>query len=298
MAKILFCHPMFLSKSPDEQAAGSPYFPLGLLYLAGYVREQGHEVAMFDATFAPDESAFAAALRAEAPDLVGISALLPTREMALTLAQMAHESGAVVIMGGPDPTKSPAEYAACPQVDIVVHHEGEQTITVLLDLFDAGRLTPLALIDEPGVALRHDGQLIINQPRPPIENLDSMPMPARDLVDVNRYLNVWQEINGYSSLTISTSRGCPYGCEWCTDAVHGSGFRQRSPQSVAAEMKMLKETYQIDRLRVVDDVDGISRDWLREWAKKAAELDAVIPFEALNELQRQDIPLLDVRDSL
>lgn len=298
MAKILFCHPMFLSKSPDEQAAGSPYFPLGLLYLAGYVREQGHEVAMFDATFAEDESAFGEALRREVPDVVGISALLPTREMALTLAQMAHEDGAIVIMGGPDPTKSPAAYAACSQVDIVVHHEGEQTITVLLDLFDSGALSTRALLNEPGVALRHEGEIVVNQPRPPIENLDSMPMPARDLVDVNRYLNVWQEMNGYSSLTISTSRGCPYGCEWCTEAVHGNGFRQRSPESVAAEMKMLKETYQIDRLRVVDDVDGISREWLEDWAETAEKMDAVIPFEALNELERQDIPLLDVRDSL
>jgi hypothetical protein len=75
MAKILFTHPMFLNKSPDEQAAGSPYFPLGLLYLAGYVREQGHQVAIFDATFAEDESAFAQALRAETPDVVGISAI-------------------------------------------------------------------------------------------------------------------------------------------------------------------------------------------------------------------------------
>jgi radical SAM superfamily enzyme YgiQ (UPF0313 family) len=298
MAKILFCHPMFLSKSPDEQASGSPYFPLGLLYLAGYVRDQGHDVAMFDATFAEDESAFAAALREEMPDVVGISALQPTREMALTLAQMAHDQGAIVIFGGPDPTKSPAEYAASGQVDIVVHHEGEQTIAVLLGLFDAGQLNTTALLEEPGVAFRNEGRIVINQPRPPIENLDEMPLPARDLIDMDRYLNVWQEMNGYSSLTISTTRGCPYSCEWCRDAVHGNGFRQRSPQSVAAEMKLLKETYQIDRLRVVDDVDGLSRDWLEEWAQTAESIDAVIPFEALNELQRQDIPMLDVRDSL
>ena len=289
---------MFLSKSPDEQASGSPYFPLGLLYLASYVREKGHNVAMFDATFAEDESAFASALLEEMPDMVGISALLPTREMALTLAQMAHEQGVIVIFGGPDPTKSPAEYAAHGQVDIVVHHEGEQTIAALLDLFDAGQLNTNSLREEAGVAFRDEGRIVINQPRPPIKNLDEMPLPARDLIDIDRYLNVWQELNGYSSLTISTTRGCPFNCEWCQDAVHGNGFRQRSPQSVAAEMKLLKETYQIDRLRVVDDVDGLSRDWLEEWAQTAESLDAVIPFEALNELERQDIPMLDVRDSL
>jgi anaerobic magnesium-protoporphyrin IX monomethyl ester cyclase len=132
MSKILFCHPLFLNKNPDEQGASSPYFPLGLLYLASFVREQGHHVAIFDATFAEDESAFAEALQQEKPDVVGISALLPTREMTLTLARMAHERGAVVVVGGPDPTKSPHIYASRPEVDIVVHHEGEQTISALL----------------------------------------------------------------------------------------------------------------------------------------------------------------------
>ena len=298
MAKILFAHPLFLSKSPDEQAASSPYFPLGLLYLAGYVRQRGHEVAIFDGTFAVDETEFAAALQKEAPDIVGISSLQPTRNMALKLAQMANDWGAVVVFGGPDPTKSPARYLAHAQIDIVVHHEGEQTITALLDLFDKGDLTVAALRNEEGIAFRIDGKIIVNHPRSPLENLDELPLPARDLIDMDRYLHVWQETNGYASMTISTARGCPYGCEWCRDAVHGSDYRQRSPESVAAEMKLLRETYQIDRLRIVDDVDGISREWLTEWAETAVALDAAIPFEALNELERQDIPLLDLRDSL
>ena len=298
MSKILFCHPLFLNKNPDEQGASSPYFPLGLLYLAGFVREQGHHVAIFDATFAENESAFAKALQQETPDVVGISALLPTREMTLTLARMAHERGVVVVVGGPDPTKSPCIYASRPEVDIVVHHEGEQTIAALLTLADSGDLTIEALQNEPGVAYRDGGRIVVNEPRPPIENLDTLPLPARDLVDMDRYLNVWQEMNGYSSLTISTTRGCPYGCSWCRDAVHGNGFRQRSPESVAAEVKFLKETYQIDRLRVVDDVDGFDREWLETWEEKAAAIDGVILFEGLNVLKRQDIPMLDVRDSL
>ena len=289
---------MFLSKSPEEEAAGSPYFPLGLLYLAGYARERGHEVAMFDATFAADESAFAAALQAEQPDMVGVSALLPTREMALTLAQMAQDAGVIVVVGGPDPTKKPDFYAAQSQIDIAVHHEGEQTIAALLDLYDAGQLTAVSLHHEPGIAFQDNGRIIVNQPRPPIENLDALPLPARDLIDMDRYFHLWQEINGYTSLTISTTRGCPYGCEWCQDAVHGAEFRQRSPESVAAEMKLLKETYQIDRLRIIDDVDGIEREWLDDWAEAAAEQDAVIPFEALNNLERQDVPMLDTRDAL
>ncbi|MDX1417776.1 MAG: cobalamin-dependent protein [Candidatus Promineifilaceae bacterium] len=298
MAKILFCHPLFLHKNPDEQAASSPYFPLGLLYLAGYVRAAGHQVAMFDATFAEDESEFEQALVKERPQVVGISALLPTRKTALELAQIAHERGVVVIIGGPDATKSPEVYLEHPQVDIVVHHEGEQTITAILDRVDRDQLEIDLLESELGVAFRAGGRLVVNEPRLPIENLDELPLPARDLIDMDRYLHVWKEINGYSSITISTTRGCPYGCDWCREAVHGNGYRQRSPESVAAEVKLLKETYQIDRLRVVDDVDGISREWLEEWESSAKSIDGIVPFEGLNELTRQDIPMLDVRDSL
>ena len=299
MAKILLCHPLFLSLNPEEQALKSPYFPLGLLYLAGYVRAQGHTVAVFDGTFEEDASAFSTRLAAEKPDLVGISALLPLREMALTLAADAEAAGALTILGGPDPTKDPASYLQFPQVDMVVHHEGEQTLDALLRLIDAGPLTPELLAGEPGIAYRDAaGTPVVNQPRPLIENLDELPLPARDLIDMNRYLDTWRAENGYSSLTISTSRGCPYGCDWCQDSVHGQTFRQRSPQSVVAEMKQLKETYDIDRLRVVDDVDGIERDWVEGWADAAAAADAAIPFEALYDLERQDLPMLDVRDTL
>jgi len=295
----MLVHPLFLSKSPDEQSAGSPYFPLGLLYLAGYVRQHHYDVTIFDGTFEADESSFAAALAAELPEMVGISALLPTREMALKLAQMAHDAGVIVVMGGPDPTKNPGKYLAYPQVDLVVHHEGEQTIVALLGLLSQGKLSREALQNELGVAFRDQmGQSVVNRPRPPIDNLDTLPLPARDLIDMNRYLDTWRDLNGYSSLTITTARGCPYGCEWCQDAVHGTNFRQRSAKSVAAEIKVLKESYGIDRLRVVDDVDAISREWLEEWAETAKAMDAVVPFEALNELTRKDIPMLDVRDSL
>ena len=300
MTKLLLVHPLFLSKSPEEKAAGSPYFPLGLLYLASYVRENGHEVAVFDGTFEEDESAFVRCLERENPDVVGISAVLPTRDMAIKLADLAWDANKPVIMGGPDATRDPISYLSQPEVDIVVHHEGEQTMVALLNLMNDGHmLNPIFLKQELGIAYRDSyGGPIVNEPRPPIENLDTLPVPARDLIDMNRYLDTWKEERGYSSLTISTTRGCPYGCDWCADAVHGQSFRQRSPENVAAEMKMLRETFQIDRLRVVDDVDGLEREWLEDWAAEAEKLDAVIPYEALNKLERNDLPMLDVRDDL
>ncbi len=298
VARILLVHPLFLDKDVDEQAASSPYFPLGLLYLAGFVRDAGHHVAIFDGTFCQDESSFADALVREKPDVVGISALQPTRAMALTLSSMAAEAGTVVVVGGPDPTSSIVDYLADESVDIVVHHEGEHTIARLLELVDRSALTPDALHDELGIAFRSNGRLIINPPRPPIENLDDLPLPARDLIDMDRYLDAWQDENGYTSITISTARGCPFGCSWCKDAVHGDGFRQRSPENVAAEVKQISERYGVERLRIVDDIQGIDRSWFEEWARATTAVGSPIPFEPLNDIADLELPLLEVRDSL
>ncbi len=299
MAKILLCNPLFLKQNAAEQAVKSPYFPLGLLYLAAYLREHNHTVAIFDGTFEAGEADFEVALQKESPDVVGLTVVLPNREAVLALAGIAQKTGVTVMVGGPDPTLSPQTYLASPAIDLVVHHEGEATLLALLNLIDQNNLSPEALQHELGIAYKNSGgEIVLNRPRPFIENLDELPPPARDLVDVDKYLETWRDENGYASLSISTTRGCPYGCNWCQDAVHGTQFRQRSPASVAAEMKQLKETYNIDRLRVVDDVDGISRAWLEDWAAVAEAKDAAIPFEALNELERKDIPLLDVRDTL
>ena len=297
MARILLCNPVFLEQL-DPVEATSPYFPLGLLYLAAYIRDHGHEVAIYDGTFDQGAESFRAHAGLVWADIVGISAVLPSREDALALAAIAHERGKRVIIGGPDATQWPEVYLSYSQVDLVVHHEGEQTIVALLDCIQQQTLQLEDVRELAGIALREQGQVRVNVTRPPIQDLDSLPLPARDLIDMNRYLEHWKDLNGYASLTISTARGCPYGCEWCRDAVHGPEFRQRSPEHVAAEVAALKAQYGIDRLRVVDDVDGISRDWVEAWAQSAAERDAVVPFEGLNELQRQDLPMLDIRDSL
>lgn len=298
MARLTLAHPLFLAHDETEREAASPYFPLGLLYLAGYVREHGHDVTIFDGTFQPDEQSFAHHLAEHQPDIVGVSSLVTNRDTAMRLAAMASATGAVVVLGGPDPTADPSWYLADPAVDIVVHHEGEQTIEQLLVLADQEKLTIEELANVLGVAYRVNDVVHVNHPRPPIDNLDELPMPARDLIDMDRYLHQWEQNTGYTSMTVSTSRGCPFGCEWCRDAVHGDGFRQRSPESVAAEMKLIKEQFGVESIRMVDDVDALDRAWFDEWAVAVDKLDAAIPFEALNRLQRDDLPLLEVRDSL
>ena len=298
MSDVLLVNPVFLNQNESERKLNTPYFPLGLLYLAAFLREEGIDVIIYDGTFKSGLDDFNAFLKASRPAVVGISVLLPNRGQALQLAKTARAHNAAVILGGPDPTRCPEKYLAHPEVDYVVHHEGELTLVELLGfLLDLKEEPGLTGID--GIAYRAEDQRIrINPRRPYILDLDKLPLPARDMIDFNQYLAFWREHNGYASLTVSVARGCPYGCEWCQDAVNGPEMRLRSPQSVAAEVKTLQETYEFDRLRVVDDVDGLQLEWIEEWAEIAQSEGAYVPFEALNDLDRKDIPMLDVRDTL
>ena len=298
-ADILLVNPVFLSHNEAERELMSPYFPLGLLYLASYLRERGYSTEIFDGTFATDIEEFKDSLDRHNPKFIGITVVQPNRDIALTLAHIAHEFGATVFLGGPDPTYTPQTYLADPAVDIVVHHEGELTLVELLEAWRNGKLKMKDYAHIPGIAYRDpEGGFVINPRRSFILNLDELPLPARDMIDMQNYLETWREHNGYASLSISLARGCPYGCEWCADSVHGQEFRLRSPEGVVAEVKMLQQIYNIDRLRVVDDVDGIDREWIQTWNKVAESENAVLPFEALYEVQRKDIPMLDIRDSL
>lgn len=296
---VLLVNPVFLSQNEAERELMSPYFPLGLLYLAAYLRDRGYKTEIFDGTFLSGVNDFTATIRERQPKVVGITALQPNRQASLTLAGIAHDHGSTVILGGPDPTYSPETYLSDNAVDLVIHHEGELTLVDVLDKIvdNSWKIDDLKAVD--GLAIRGEGgDFIINPRRPYILNLDELPLPARDLIDINRYLETWREQKGYTSLSISVARGCPYGCDWCLDAVHGQEFRLRSPASVVKEVKALMEIYHIERLRIVDDVDGIDREWIEAWAEQAEAEKAILPFEALYEVQRLDLPMLDIRDSL
>lgn len=287
--KVLFVNPFFLADSALERKFMTLYFPLGLLYLASVVREVGHSVAVFDGTFASGDMAFREALAEHDPDVVCIASLVTLRPAALRLARLAGEWGATVIVGGPDPTAEPDAYLDEPAIDLVVMGEAERTLVQLL----AARGASDGFTSVPGVAYRRqDGAVVQNPAQDPILELDELPWPARDLIDVTRYLTVWKEEHGYSSLSLSVSRGCLYDCEYCVDAAVDSHLRRRSPENVAAEMRHLEDQFAPDRFRLVDDMEGLGRDWLRALGQAMIDASVTTPFEGLKPVHLGDLPML------
>ena len=307
MSDLLLVNPLSLREDPVESQLMTPYFPLGILYLAAVAREAGYDVAVFDAMFAASDDAFVAALEREQPRMVGFSVLTTVRRAALRLAALAKQHGTVgsppiVIVGGADPTARPELYlqnlvGGTHPVDLVVVGEGEETLLEILPtLLTCHQLAeenwedcsgPLSTVQ--GLAYRGAGDEVVTTPRRPlIKDVDLLPLPARDFLDLEQYRRAWCSKHDHFSLSIIATRGCPYGCTWCQKSVFGRSFRPRSPESVAEEMAQIKERYRPDQIRMVDDVMGIDRDWVRAWHDALLEKDAVIPFECLSRVDLMD----------
>jgi radical SAM superfamily enzyme YgiQ (UPF0313 family) len=134
--------------------------------------------------------------------------------------------------------------------------------------------------------------LVSTAAREHCSDLDSLPLPARDLIDIEAYRRAWRGHHEHFSLSIIATRGCPYGCKWCQKSVFGRSFRPRAPEAVAEEMRSIKKEYRPDQLRIVDDVMGIDRNWIRAWHDAVLARDAVIPFECLSRVDLMDEELV------
>jgi radical SAM superfamily enzyme YgiQ (UPF0313 family) len=133
------------------------------------------------------------------------------------------------------------------------------------------------------------------QPRKPITNLDELPAPAWDLVDMDRYRKAWRQAHGYFRLNMVTSRGCPYRCNWCAKPIYGSTYHFRSPELAAEEMRYLKASFNPDCLWFADDVFALSPAWARQFATEVEKRGAQIPFKMQS---RCDLMTRDTVDAL
>ena len=298
-ADVLFGQAYFLRFDKKLWEARQPYAPLGALYAASYVREAGYRVALFDAMLAASELEWAAALDAHRPRYAVIyednfnylskMCLLRMRQAALTMIDLARARGITTVVAGADATDHAAIYLDG-GADVVVAGEGELTLVELLDALtgtDGGgavnedeRLAALKRVN--GLWLRGaDGRHFRTPPREIIRTLDSLPLPAWDLVDVDRYRSMWRSHHGYFSMNLVTTRGCPYHCNWCAKPIYGQRYTARSPEQVVEEMAWLKRTYAPDHLWIADDIFGLKPGWIERFAALVKERDAAIPFKCL-----------------
>ena len=255
--RVLLVDPYLAREDPMERKFVELYPSLGLLTLGAFLRGQGCEVEVVDLTFARDARVVTTRLRAFRPDLVGVHTKTLTQARAIEVAQRARAEGAYVVAGGPDSATRPETYLDA-GFDAVVPGEGEAALTDLARSVARGE----GARGIAGVTSRVDGRLVRGPTRPFLRDLDALPLPAWDLVDMEEYLGRWERSTGERRAAVLTSRGCPFDCSWCSKPTFGRTFRQQSPERVVAELSALRERYRVNYVRFCDDVFGVSRAWI------------------------------------
>lgn len=283
MADILLTHAYFLGEDEKEQQVMKPYPPLGLLYLSAYLRRLGVSAEVFDTTFSTF-AALAARLAATAGGVVGIYTNLMTRRRVLDVVAVAKRSGWTVVLGGPESANYPVEYLRR-GADVVVLGEGEETLAELLPALSAAGPHRLAGVAGT-VFVDEAGHIVTNPERPQIADLDRLPWPDRDRIDIGRYVDVWRTHHGAGSVNLITARGCPYRCRWCSHAVFGFTHRRRSAVDVASELEHIVAVYRPDQVWYADDVFTIHHRWLFAYAAELRRRGLRVPFETISRADR------------
>ncbi len=264
MSRTLIAHGFHLARDPAERALGKPYPPLGPLISAAEAEAAGHDVAVYDATFAQGPEAFADALDGHRPARVALVAdphAVPAkmctethRADVLHMLRLARERGAAVFVAGPDVSDHPELYA---DADVVCVGEHDAALRQWVS----------------GTALQ--GRL----PRTSREDLDAVPLPAWHRVDMAEYARRWRARHGLWEANVAASRGCPWRCNWCAKPTWGRSYRARPAEGVADEVRALRERHGVDQVWFTDDVFALKPGWLGRYAD--AMRGAEVPYRCL-----------------
>lgn len=294
MTTLLLCNPYFIRDDPVTRRAMDIYPLLGHGYLASHLEGRGYSTAILDTTFDRDMSSYESALAALRPAIVGVYGHVLSRDNAFRFAQRAREEGLLTVAGGPDATGYYDDYLRN-GFDVVVRSEGEATAAELLDWHAAGaRLQELSRIR--GIAFRDEqGNVVLNEGRPYIADLDSLPFPRRDEEVYRPYLDAWRRTHGYLSLHLIGARGCPFDCAFCYRPVFGRLYRRRSPENIVRELEQLTDRFGARHFRFVDDTFVVHKQWV-------AELSALIrqrlPGLSFDVLSRSDLMTDELAEAL
>lgn len=291
MTDLLLTHGYFLYEDPKELQILKPYVPLGILYICAHLRSKGFDVEVFDTTFST-MAELKRHLHTEQPSVLGVYANLMTRKNVVEILQIARTAGWKTVVGGPEPGAYIREYLEA-GADVVVLGEGEITLEEVLPALNSDVSSALQKV--AGIAFVDDsGHIVQTRPRTPVSDIDSFPWPARDAVDIHRYVRTWRDAHGQGALSFITARGCPYHCRWCSHQVFGKTHRRRKPKAVVDELEWLLETYRPDMAWIADDVFTIHHGWLRDYTMEMRERGLHIPFECITRADRLNSEAADL----
>jgi radical SAM superfamily enzyme YgiQ (UPF0313 family) len=224
----------------------------------------------------PDGRRMAAVLREVKPDLVGVTSLTgPAILDGVLVSRLAKEIGAQVVWGGTHASLLPEQTLQNPYIDFVVINEGEETFKELIAAVERHRGYDGIL----GLAYKENREIRINPERPFLRDLDALPMPAWNLVPVERY--IYRYTRARRKVAMVTSRGCLFRCSFCyVIDFHKRKYRGRSAGRILEEIAFLQKNYGIDGVRFDDDLFVIHKPRLQEFCDWVHRKDIAVTWDS------------------
>lgn len=268
--------------------------PLGILYIAAVLERMGHEVQVFDVD--PDVAPCVEQIKSFQPRIVGLGCYTNTYPKAQRLAAQLRTElpEAVFVCGGVHATAKPLETIQEMRVDYLVYAEGERSMARLVECIEAGMEQDIEHIK--GLYYWKDGTVHFSGPPELIDDLDTIPFPARHFLSFESYLAPPGMIRGYAMdrlTTIFTSRGCPYPCIYCASSiVQGKKVRRRSVANVIAEIGTLIRDYAIHGFYICDDLVTGDSEWMKEFSRQLAQQNWNLRWACQARVDRVDAEML------
>ncbi len=257
--KVLLVNPNYITQVYGEETLDYLVAPLGLSYIAAVLKRDGVDVNLLEAnalSLSMDD--IEKEIRRQKPDLVGITGTTPLAGRVEEIARRAKSvnRGIKVVVGGPHATILPKEVLKNPDIDFCVCGEGEVTALELVKALDKGSDLNGIL----GLGFKTNGQVQINGSRPLIKDLDSLPLPARELLPMEKYIFPLPTGKVAQFTNLISSRGCPYLCTFCGQHnIWTRLVRFRSPKNVVDEIQEVKEKYGVSFVGFTDSNFPLNR---------------------------------------
>lgn len=276
MTQVLFTHSYYYKFDPKQWSTKQPYPPLATILAASIVRQAGYSVSLFDTNLRDEPKEIEIVISKDSPRYLVIyddgfnylskMCLTNMRVAAFSMIQSGKSAGCTVIVSSSDATDHVKQYLDC-GTDFVVKGEGEETLLDLLSTLEKEEDTSFI----PGIAYKANNKIISTNQRPVIKDLDLLPMPAWDLIDIESYRKIWMSHHGYFSLNLASTRGCPFKCNWCAKPIYGNRYNSRSPKHVLREIEFLINKYQVNHFWMCDDIFGLKPGWVQDFSELVAK---------------------------
>lgn len=282
MSNILFVNPPARQKTDESIVVP----PLGLAYLAAYARNAGHMVDICDA-FAEGYTwdDFSQWLSGKHFDVIALPGMTPVIDTTSRAATICRKHATTLVLGGPHASVFGQRiFEQMPEIDYVIFGEGELSFLELINALEKGD-SPDGLA---GVITRQ----VAGPERTRIQDLDSIPFPARDLLPNERY---HYPLTGSCTMTtIVSSRGCPFNCIFCDKSIFGCHWRSRSPENVLAEVDEVVKRYGVRALIFYDDLFTLKHDRLSAICEGLIDRNYGITWKAEGRVDLVDEKLLNL----